>query len=83
VNADLFYLLALQQACSEGVSTQAHSTSCGVSSMVPLHAGLPYLDCRPSRQMGASVGLCPTPLRVCPAVRGDVTPDSPSTATRH
>ncbi len=82
MNADLFCLLALQQACSEGVRTQAHGTSCGVSSVVPLHAGLPYLDCRPSQQIGAWVGPCPTPLRGCPAVRGDVTPDAPSTATR-
>ncbi len=29
VNADLFYLLALQQACREGVRTKAHGPSCG------------------------------------------------------
>jgi hypothetical protein len=43
VNADLFFLLALQQACEEGIA-YLHYPSCGCS-VVPLHTGSPYSGC--------------------------------------
>ena len=53
VNADLFFLLALQQACSEGL-VDSHYPSCGCS-VVPLHTGSPYSGYGLARQIGAQV----------------------------
>jgi hypothetical protein len=53
VNADLFILLALQQACSEGLM-DSHYPSCGCS-VVPLHTGLPYSGYGLARQIGSQV----------------------------
>jgi hypothetical protein len=58
VNADLFFLLALQQACSEGV-VRRHYLSCG-SSVVPLHTGLPFPGYGMAWQMGAQVCSVPS-----------------------
>jgi hypothetical protein len=53
VNADLCFLLALQQACSEGL-VDSHYLSCGCS-VVPLHTGSPYSGCGLAWPIGAQV----------------------------
>ncbi len=58
VNTDLFYLLALQQACREGI-VYLHYPSCGCN-VVPLHTGSPYIGCGLSWQIGAQVRPVPS-----------------------
>ncbi len=53
MNADLFFLLALQQACSEGF-VDSHYPSCGCSVM-PLYTGSPYSGCGLAWLIGAQV----------------------------
>jgi hypothetical protein len=56
VNADLFFLLALQQACSEGI-VNLHHPSYGCS-VVPLHTGSPYSGYRSSWRNRRLGGTC-------------------------
>jgi hypothetical protein len=53
VNADLFFLFALQQACSEG-TVNLHCPSCGCS-VEPVHTGSPCSGCGLAQQIGAQV----------------------------
>jgi hypothetical protein len=53
VNADLIFLLALQQACREGIVCLHYLSCC--CSVVPLHIGSPYSGCGLARQIGAQV----------------------------
>jgi hypothetical protein len=58
VNADLFFLLALQQACEEGIAHLRYpSRGCSV---VPLHTGSPYSGCGLAWQIGAQVRPVPS-----------------------
>ncbi len=72
MNADLFFLLALQQACSEGV-VRRHYPSCGCS-VVPLHTGSPFPGYAMAWHMGAQVRSVPSyklgPAQYhCPSLR--------------
>ncbi len=58
VSADLFFLLALQQACSEGI-VNLHYPSC-CCSVVPLHTGSPYSGCGLAWQICAKVRPVPS-----------------------